>query len=412
MSTQSILDRHAPRTNHRALRHATTRWIKRGLLAVAALGALALLVYAWLPKPVAVETAAAHVSPLEVTVEEDGKTRVHDRYVVAAPISGNLERVELDAGAPIAAGQVLARIVPPDPALLDPRTRDQAAAQLAGAIARERTAGAAVIRARAAAELAARDAERTRQLAATGAVAASARERDDLAAQASAQELAAAQAQQRAAAADVAAARAVLGAGGKPVGAAQVIAPVGGRVLRVVRDSAGPIAAGASIVELGDPRALELVVDVLSSDGARIATGMPVAIAGWGGDHELAGTVTRVEPSAFTKISALGVEEQRVNVIVKLEAPPASLGDGFRVEARIVLWRGEALTVPASAAFRDHGRWAVYAIDAGRARLHPVELGHLGRVDVEIASGLAAGTEVILHPGDRVAEGTRVTPAR
>jgi HlyD family secretion protein len=412
MSTKAILDRHAPRTNHRALRHQATRWLKRGLLAAAALAVLAILVYAWLPKPVAVEAATAGIGPLEVTVDEDGKTRVHDRYVVAAPISGNLERVELDAGTPVAAGQVLARIVAPDPALLDPRTRDQAAAQLAAAIAREHTAGTAVIRARATAELSARDAERTRQLVASGAVAASMLEHDDLAAQVSAQELAAAGAQQRAAAADVAAMRAVLGSGGKPTGAVLLPAPVAGRVLHVVRDSAGPIAAGAPIVELGDPRALEIVVDVLSSDGARIAPGMPVAVAGWGGNDALAAIVDRVEPSAFTKISALGVEEQRVNVIVKLTAPPASLGDGFRVEARIVLWRGDALTVPASAAFRDHGHWAVYAIESGRARLRRVELGHIGRLDVEIASGLAPGMDVILHPGDRVADGTRVSAAR
>ena len=190
-----------------------------------------------------------------------------------------------------------------------------------------------------------------------------------------------------------------------------MIAPASGRVLRVVRDSAGPVASGAPLLELGDPHAIEIVVDVLSSDGARISPGMPVLIDGWGGDSELHGRVRLVEPSAFTRISALGVEEQRVNVIATLDAPPPTLGDGFRVDARIVTWRaGDVLVIPASATFRDHERWAVYAVQDGRARLVPVQLGHRGRLDVEIAGGLADGSVVVVHPGDRVVEGANVQP--
>jgi HlyD family secretion protein len=190
-----------------------------------------------------------------------------------------------------------------------------------------------------------------------------------------------------------------------------VVAPVAGRVLRVVRDSAGPVVAGAPLVELGDPRALEIVVDVLSSDAVRIATGMPVALEAWGGEHPLRGEVRSVEPSAFTRISALGVEEQRVKVIVAIADPPAELGDGFRVEARIFTWRGDrVMTVPASAVFRDKDRWAVYAVEGGRARARPVEIGHRGRLDVEIVSGLLPGTAVILHPTDQIRDGIAIEP--
>lgn len=405
MTTElKTLDRHV----RRPTRPRLSRWVKRGLLVTAALAAILALVWGWMPRPVLVAVAVARVGPLEVTVEEDGHTRVRARYVVSAPITGMLERIDLDAGAAIERGTVVARIGAPDPVLLDPRSRDQAVAALAAAGARERTAAAGITRARAAHEVAVTEAGRTQTLAAHGAVAIAVREHDDLAAQVAAQDLAAAEAQHRAAMADVEAARAALHAGGSRGPTSVVAAPISGRILRVVRDSAGPVAAGAPLLELGDPTDLEVVVDVLSSDGARITPGMPVAIAAWGGAHELAGSVVRVEPSAFTRISALGVEEQRVNVIVAIASPPPSLGDGFRVEARVLISRGDALKVPASAVFRDRGEWSVYAIEHGRARLRHVELGRRGRLELEIAKGLAPGTEVILHPSDRVADGARV----
>jgi HlyD family secretion protein len=255
-----------------------------------------------------------------------------------------------------------------------------------------------------------RDADRARQLAARQAITAVELEHSDLAERLAIEDLGTAELSREVANADVAAARAVV-AGGKPAGGAvEVRAPAAGQLLKIVRDSAGPVAAGASLVELGDPHAIEVVVDVLSSDGAQIAPGMQVALEAWGGDHPLAGHVRVVEPSAFTKISALGVEEQRVNVIVALdEDAPRALGDGFRVEARIVTWSAsDVLAVPASAVFRDRGRWAVYAVDAGQARLRDVELGHRGRLDIEV-TGLAEGTRVILHPSDRIRDGVAVT---
>jgi HlyD family secretion protein len=169
------------------------------------------------------------------------------------------------------------------------------------------------------------------------------------------------------------------------------------------------VTAGTPLLELGDPHALEVVIDVLSADAARIAPGMAVTLDGWGGEHPLRGHVRLVEPSGFTRISALGVEEQRVKVIAALDAIPPSLGDGFRVEARIVLWRGDAIVVPASAVFRDHDHWAVYMVDAGTARLTHVDLGHRGRTDVEIASGLAVGAMVVLHPGDSVIDDVKLS---
>lgn len=423
----------APKSR-RATRRVVALWIRRALLAVLAVAAAGAIVYAWLPKPVVVETAVARRGPLEVTVEEEGKTRVRERFVVTAPISGNLWRVEREVGDAIEKGEVLAKISPPDPALLDPRTRDEAQARLAAALAQERAAGTAVVRAVAAAEDAARVNARAHKLAQGGAVPTTEVERAELAEKVSRAELEAARENKLAAAAEVRAARALLGGrsatpagegpvpagggatsqarGGKararePRGVVSVASPASGRILRRVRDSAGPVMQGAPLVEVGEPRALEIVIDVLSTDAAVVAPGMAVEVTGWGGGP-LAGTVARVEPAAFTRVSALGVEEQRVNVIVDLPAAPANLGDGFRVEGKIVLWRGEALTVPASAVFRDRGQWAVYTAAGGRAQLVPVDVGKRGRLAVEVTSGLKVGDVVILHPGDQVSQGARV----
>jgi HlyD family secretion protein len=394
-------------------RRAIKTWLKRIGLAAIGLAIVGGIVYAWLPRPVVVDVATVRRGSLAVEVDDDGQTRVRDRFVVSAPITGNLQRIEAEPGTAVAAGEVVARIDPPDPVLLDARSRSEATARLAAAIAHQRGADVAIARATLARDAAVREAARTRVLAQRAAVTAAERERADDQEQLAIRDLAAAETERARAAAEVAAVRAVLGEPGpsrrdRTIG---VTAPATGQVLRVVRDSAGPVAAGAPLVELGDPRALEVVVDVLSSDAARIEPGMAVAIEAWGGDRALAGVVRRIEPSAFTRISALGVEEQRVRVIATVADPPAALGDGFRVEARIFTWRGEhVLTVPASAVFRDKERWAVYAVEGGRARLRPVELGHRGRLDVELASGLGSDATVILHPTDRIADGIAVEP--
>ncbi|HET7506478.1 MAG TPA: HlyD family efflux transporter periplasmic adaptor subunit [Kofleriaceae bacterium] len=404
---------HLPLHTNHARRRAIVRWSKRAGLAAAGLAIVGALVSAWLPKPVAVDAGTVRRGPLAVEVDEDGQTRVRDRFVVAAPITGTLQRIELDPGAQVQAGDVIARIDPPDPALLDERSREEATARLAAAIAHQRGADIAIARATLARDAAVREATRTRTLRERGAITESERERSDDQEQLAIRDLAAAEAERARARAEVAAARAVVEprSPGHPVRAVAVTAPASGQVLRVVRDSAGPVMAGAALVELGDPRALEVVIDVLSSDAARIAPGMPVAIEAWGGDGALRGEVHRVEPSAFTRISALGVEEQRVKVIATIAAPPATLGDGFRVEARIFTWRGDRVVIlPASAVFRDKERWAVYAIQGGRARLVPIELGHRGRLEVELASGLGPGAAVVLHPTDQIRDGVQVEP--
>jgi len=409
-STPQLLQRNAIHRPAHARRRAVMKWVKRaglGALGVAAVGGI---VYAWLPKPVSVDVGAVRLGPLDVEVDEDGQTRVRDRFVVSAPITGNLRRIEIQPGAVVTAGDVIARIDPPAPALLDDRSRSEATARLGSAVARQRRAEIAIARARIARDAAIRDAARTRTLVERRAVPAAERERTDDQEQLAIRDLAAAEAEHASAAAEVAAARAQAGesAPSRVERAVVVTAPANGQVLRVVRDSAGPIAVGAPVLELGDPRTLEVVIDVLSSDAARITRGMPVRIEAWGGDSALRGEVHRIEPSAFTRISALGVEEQRVKVIAGIASPPPGLGDGFRVDARIFTWRGErVLTVPASAVFRDKERWAVYAVEHGRARLRPIELGHRGRLDVELA-GLAPSTTVILHPTDRISDGVAV----
>jgi HlyD family secretion protein len=399
----------------RVRRRAVLRWIKRGALGAAGLLIAAAIVRAWLPKPVAVEVAAARRTSLVVEVAEDGLTRVRDRFIVAAPIAGAVRRIELDPGAAVEAGAVLARIDASAPPLLDERSRREAAARLDAALAHQRRALAAVAGASAARGAAVREAARARNLEQRGVIATADRDQAELAEQLAVRDLAAAEADRAAAVADAAAARALLEGGEARAGTAvvPVTAPIRGRVLRVVRQSAGPVAAGAPLVELGDTRAMEVVVDVLSSDAAKVRPGMPCAIDAWGGDASLSGEVLRVEPSAFTRISALGIEEQRVNVIVGLADPPPALGDGFRIEARIAIWRGQdVLAVPASAVFRDHDRWAVYAIEGGRARLRPIELGHRGRLDVEVTGGLPEGAEIVLHPSDSIRDGAKVVRAR
>jgi HlyD family secretion protein len=355
-----------------------------------------------------VETAVVRRASLREVVEEDGRTRVHDRFVVASPITGNLVRIELEPGSTVERGTTIAEIRPPDPPMLDARSRSEARARLQAALARERLATSTIGRARTARDAAVKEAERVRMLASRGALTEAERERSDLAEALAKSDLVQAELARDGAIAEVAAIRAVLGQAGEASGTIPVIAPAAGRVLRVLRESAGPVAAGTPLVEIGDPSAIEVVVDVLSSDGARIPPGAPATITAWGGEP-LAGRVRLIEPSAFTRISALGVEEQRVNAIIELDAPPATLGDGFRVEVAIETWRGDGvLAVPAAAVFRHRGRWSVYVVEAGHARLRSIDVGHRGASDVEAISGVADGAAVVVHPGDRVTDGARV----
>lgn len=359
------------------------------------------------PAPVPVDIALAARTPLRVTVDQEGRTRVRERYVVAAPVAGRLERLVLREGDRVETGQTVALLAPLP---LDASTHQQAEARLVSALALERESAANVGVAGTAAEQAQRTVDR-RRLLAGGAI--STEEYDDAlrAAEQRRQELAAAESRERAASADVAVARAALLAmDTRRDGMIAVRSPVSGSVLNVPQQSERVIAAGTPVVEIGDPRSIELVVDVLSSDAVRIRAGDPVEIDEWGGDSALWGRVRLVEPSAFTKVSALGVDEQRVNVRVDIGDPPVTLGDNFRVEARIVVWQSrDVLTVPASALVQSRdGEWSIFVVQGGRAKRQPIDVGFRGAAAAQIRSGLSTGATVILFPSDQIRDGTRV----
>jgi len=389
---------------------------RRRNLALALVAAVTLAGLVWMlrPSPVRVELGAADRGPLEAIVDEEGRTRVRQRYVVAAPVTGRLERIALEEGDEVAAGDVVARV---SPAPLDPRGAAQAQARLEAALSAQREAQARVGQSQAALAQADRELRRARSLAASGTLSEQGLEQAELARTSSDRERDAALEAADAAAHEVEAARAALLSGSSidaagPAGGDAVIdvlAPTAGRVLRVHEESARVVAVGTPLLEIGDPSDLEIVVDVLSADAVKVRPGDEMRLVAWGGDEPLRARVRRVEPSGFTKLSALGVEEQRVNVIADFVDPPGALGDGYRLEARIVVWHGDdVLRAPASAIFRRGGRWHVFADADGRAQLRPVEIGHRGPDEVEIRSGLEAGDRLVLHPTDRVEDGVRI----
>jgi HlyD family secretion protein len=383
------------------------------------LGALGWWVFR--PAPLRVDVGRVDRGALRVTVDEEGETRVLQRYVVAAPTTGRLLRIALDEGDAIEAGAVVARI---EPVPLDPRDRAAAEARLEAAAASKSAAEARVGQARAALDQAKRAARRAERLFDAGTLSAEAREEADLALTSAEREHEAALYAAEAADHEVEAARAALIAAASgasadladpdprvcaPSPCVEVRAPVAGRVLRVHEESERIVAAGTPLLDLGDPDALEIVVDVLSTDAVRIETGAAMLVEEWGGARPLRAAVQRIEPSAFTKVSALGVEEQRVNVIGRLLEPAPGLGDGYRVEARIVVWEAaDVLRVPASALFRAGEDWAVFVVEDGVARRRPIEVGERSRTAAEVRSGLGEGDGVVLHPSDRLADGARV----
>ncbi len=420
MTEPSFEDNQAPRPRPspkgpRNARRVVTRWLKRGLLVAFALGGTVAIVLALLPKPVPVDVATVAKGPMTVTVDEDGQARVKDRYVVSAPLTGRIDRIELDPGDEVKEGAILARIVPMAPPLLDERTKSAAEARVAASSAAKRQTAAQVERAAALQAQAKKEADRARTLAEQGALSQAALEQALLSERSATADAESARFAQRVADYEVLMAQATIGHLGKRKGESEelaVPAPVTGRVLAVLSKSEGAVQPGTPLVELGDPAALELVVDVLTSDAVLIRPGAVVTIDRWGGPP-LDARVALVEPSAFSRLSALGVEERRVNVVVEIVAPRekwASLGDGYRIEAHIVVWQDdEAVQVPASAVFRHGDAWAVYRIDGGIARLQPVQIGQRTPRQVQITEGLAAGQRVVLHPSDRVRDGTKVS---
>lgn len=390
------------------------RLSRRWLFGLAAIGAL-VAVALW-PTAITVDVTTVTRGPLTVTLDEDGDTRVHHRFVVSAPLAGRVERIDLDPGDVVAKGAPLARLHAEPAQFLDARSRAEAAAAVEAARGLVGRARADEQRARAALALASSDLAREEALDASGLTTRQNLDARRNAAAAARETLNAAGFAVAAATADLERARArllpaSLDSGGRTL---TVTAPIDGVVLRRFLDSESVVAAGATLVELGDPSHVEIVADLLSSDAVRVRPGMRVALTEWGGDRPMGGVVARVEPRAFTKVSALGVEEQRVNVIIDVDDDAAAwtaMGDGFRVEVAITLWHADdVVTVPTGALFRAGTAWAVFVVEDGRARRTPLTLGQRTPLAAEVTAGLDAGARVVVHPPDTLADGDRVRP--
>lgn len=401
---------------------------------ISSIGILVVLALVWgfRPQPVPVDVVEVRRAPLRVTVEEEGKTRARDRYVVSAPVAGFAQRLRWKAGDVIRSGDVVAQLEPLRSQSLDPRTRDQSEARvrvadaaLRAAEQRARTAEEQVRMTQVDAGYWRQELERSARLRKSGDIPSDRYEkvafearRAEAALKTAEQAAATARVDVETARAETAAARAALGnsaavaGNGKPAEIVSVRAPVSGRVLKVIRESEGVVNSGDPLLEIANARALEVQVEVLSADAVRMGPGTRVLFSRWGGDGPLEGRVRVVEPTGFTKISALGVEEQRVRVIVDLTSPEEQwqrLGDGYRVEASFVLWEGASiLQVPASALFRQGDAWAVFAVENDVARRRLVQIGHRTGLAVEILSGVKEGDRVITHPDDTVQDGKPV----
>lgn len=393
-----------------------TRERRRTVIFWSAVLAVFVAAIAWglRPKPIPVDTAAAARGPLQITVEEEGKTRLRDAFSIRAPILATARRITLREGDRVRRGQPLVILDAMRSPALDPSSRAQAEARLRAARAALRSQEDRAAAAKTEASLAAEELRRTETLYTQGALARQALDR----ARASQQGL---QASAEAAAHAVEVARlemeaartALVYAGRAPTDAPSVElrSPVDGEVIRVLYQSGGPVQPGQELLVVGDPQRLEIVTEVLSDDAVRIKPGMRAVLEGWGGETPLEGCVRKVEPGAFTKVSALGVEEQRVRVVADITSPPErwrTLGDGYRVLTRFILWEGEVLQIPRSALFTKADAMAVFVYNDGKAHERTVKIGRAGGYAAEVTGGLAAGDKVIIHPDQRIRDGTRV----
>lgn len=392
--------------------------IRRLLLLAFGIVAVGLIVYAFLPAPVDADVAPVTRGLMQVTVDDDGRTRIKEKYVVSTPLAGQLLRVVLHPGDPVEAGKtVLTAIEPTDPALLDPRARAEAEAKVKAASAAKERAETELRRAHASADFARSEAERLRRLLMRGGSSLQEVETAEHRERTTAEELRSAQFGVQIATFELEQARAALtrtkpASPGEAPERFEIRSPIDGKVLRVFQESAAVLAAGARLLEVGDPADLEAEIDVLSTGAVKVRPGAKVLLTHWGKEESLVGRVRVVEPAAFTKVSALGVEEQRVNVIVDFVGPPEQrreLGDGYRVEARIVIWEAlDVLKVPSGALFRHNGGQAVYRLDAGRARVRPVKVGQDNGLEAQVHDGLEEGDRVIVHASDRIKDGVAV----
>jgi HlyD family secretion protein len=387
------------------------------------LGFAGFLAWAFWPRPLPVEVAAITRGAMQVAISDEGKTRVKDVYSVSAPVAGRVLRIEAEVGDTVVAGEtIVAHLLPSAPAFLDARALSEAQATVRAAEAAVELARAERRRAQAEIDYAKLEVDRVRDLVKRQAKSVAELDRVELnlklAKVTDARAVAAIDQRQ----AELETAKAVLidpatpesVAAGRTVGLIGIKAPVSGRVLAVLRQSEGVVAAGTPLVELGDPTRLEVVVDLLSTSAVKVSPGDVVDIVDWGGPGALKGRVLRVEPTGVTKVSSLGIEEQRVNVIVVPatgDAEWTKLGHGFRVQARIIVWSApDVVRVPAGALFRLDREWAVFKLDDGRARLTVVGTGHVAEDWVEVTSGLAVGDKVIVHPARAIEDRVAVVP--
>jgi HlyD family secretion protein len=373
---------------------ASGLWLAAGLAL-----ALGLAWLAW-PRPLKLEIDVVDRGPVARTLVDEGRTRIHDVFGIVAPVGGDLRRITLHAGDPVARGQVVATLGPADPSLLDARTA--AAAQAAVSAAR-----AGLTAAESEADLARRDQARIASLAAQGYASRAALDAADAALRAARARIVVRQA-------DLRGAQALAGGAASAARAeTPVRSPSNGRVLRILQESGGVVAAGTPLLEIGDPASLEVVADFLSQDATQVRPGAAASLEGWGGETPIPARVTRVEPYARTRISALGVQEQRVSIILRLTDPASAplLGHGYRVDARITLGEvADALRAPADALVRQGEGWAVFRVVGGRARLTPVRTGIGDDRHRVVLQGLAAGDRVILYPAATLVDGTRIRP--
>ena len=368
------------------------------------------VIYAYWPKPLLVDIATATQGPLRVVLEQEGEVRAHDRYLVSAPVSGRVQRIERHAGEAVRQGEVLAVLLPLPLSALE---REQQQARLAAAEAAVREAEQYLQQAQAEAAQAERERMRTQDLVAKKFLAPQVAEQSRLALLTSRAQVEATQARIKVLQYESQALRSALQLQQRPGSVALSLrAPASGKILRVESDSERVVVAGTPLLTLGNPQRMEIVADVLSQDAVRLRPGMVVEIRQWGGSGGLSGRVRTVEPYAITKVSALGIEEKRVNVIADLERLPPELGDGYRVEVAFVVWESaQVLKVSASALFRRGAQWAVFVRQQGRARERLVQLGERNADEAQIVQGLQAGEEVLMYPGNQVRDGTRISPS-
>ena len=375
------------------------------------------LVYAFLPEPVAVDAATIARGDMRITISDDGKTRVHELYVISAPVAGRVLRLEPEVGDRVSAGEsLLAVMLPSGPAFLDERRTQEAEAAVEAAEAALELARAEVDRAEAEVDYAKAEIGRTEALVQSKTASPAALDRAQLAFRTANAQLQTARSSVRMREADLAVARAALikpeAESSASGGVIRILSPIDGVVLTLNHESEGVVTAGTPLIELGDPSDIDIVADFLSYQAVKVQPGMPVDIEGWGGET-LSGVVRRVEPKGFTKISALGVEEQRVNIIIDFKdvdaEKRAQIGHGYRVEPRIILWQGSDIPmVPTSALFRHGTDWAVFRIVDGEAELSPIRIDRMNDNHAEVVEGLGVGDQVILHPAEEIEHGTGI----